>query len=243
MNLSGASNFRHLGGYEGLHGRRVRARRLFRSNHLGALTAEDRLRMQALGLGRVLDLRGISERTAAPCVLAAVTVHSLPIEPTIVQVLTELISAGRPPTRDEVVDHMCQTYRGFVRNNTHRFAELFAYLLASDEPTVFHCTAGKDRTGLAAALILRSLGVSEADALRDYLLTNQRLKMPPASRHELAPEAVSVLSRVQPEFLHAAFEAVDADYGGLEAYFREGLALGQPERERLRELYLEPGPA
>lgn len=240
MRVSGALNFRHLGGYAGQNGRSVVARRLFRSDHLGALSADDEVQITVLGLRRVLDLRGITERTAAPCVLSSVTVHSLAIEPTIVQVLSELINAGHRLTRDEVVSHMQDTYRGFVRNNTHRFAELFAHLLESDEPTVFHCTAGKDRTGLAAALILRSLGVSEADVMRDYLLTNERLKPPDASRHGLAPEVASVLSRVQPEFLQAAFEAVDADYGGLEEYFRDGLLLGGPERGRLRELYLEP---
>jgi protein-tyrosine phosphatase len=129
-----------------------------------------------------------------------------------------------------------------VRNNTHRFAQLFSHLLESDEPTVFHCTAGKDRTGFAAALILRGLGVSKEDVMRDYLLTNGRLKTPDPSRHGLSPEVYSVLWRVQPEFLDAAFEAVDEDYGGIEGYFREGLALREPQQERLRALYLEPAP-
>ena len=240
VNVSGAQNFRHLGGYRGHDGRPVLPHLLFRSDHLGALTNEDGRRLAALGLKRALDFRGVRERASAPCVLASVTVHSLPIEPTIVQVLNELITAGHRLTRGEVVAHMQNTYRGFVRHNTPRFAELFAHLLESGEPTVFHCTAGKDRTGLAAALVLRALGVGEADVMRDYLLTNERLKPLDASRHGLAPEVVSVLSRVQPEFLHAAFEAIEADYGGPEGYFREGLSLRDPERERMRELYLAP---
>ena len=243
MQVSGAPNFRHIGGYTGHAGRRVAARRIFRSDHLGGLTAEDEVRIRALGLRRVLDFRGVTEREAAPCALASLTVHSLPIEPTIVQVLTELITAGHRLTPAEVVEHMRNTYRGFVRNNTQRFAELFAHLLASNEPTVFHCTAGKDRTGLAAALILRSLDVSEADVLRDYLITNERLPPLQSSRHGLDPAVVSVLSRVQPEFLHAAFEVIAADHGGFDAYLQDGLRVGQRERERLRELYLEPGPA
>ena len=238
--ISGALNFRHLGGYAGEGGRAVVAHRLFRSDHLGALTREDMARIKALGVARVLDLRGVAERSAAPCVLDAVRVHSLSIEPTIVQVLNDLIGAGHQLTAHEVVGHMQETYRGFVRRSTQRFAQLFAHLLESDEPTVFHCTAGKDRTGFAAALILRSLGVREDDVMRDYLLTNERLTMPATSRHGLAPEVAMVLSRVQPAFLHAAFEAVDRDYGSLEAYFREGLALREPERRRLQALYLEP---
>jgi protein-tyrosine phosphatase len=239
--LSGASNFRHLGGYTGHQGRRVVAHRIFRSDHLGALTSDDVARLRELGVRHVLDLRGVSERATAPCALDDVTVHALSIEPTIVQKLSALLEAGHRLTPQEVVEHMKDTYRGFVRQNTHRFAELFGHLLEGDAPLVFHCTAGKDRTGFAAALFLASVGVGEEEVMRDYLLTNERLKPLPPSRYGLAPEVQSVLWRVQPEFLLAALEALEADYGGMEAYLREGLRLGAPERERLRELYLEPG--
>ncbi|MEO7391089.1 MAG: tyrosine-protein phosphatase, partial [Ramlibacter sp.] len=77
------------------------------------------------------------------------------------------------------------------------------------------------------------------DVMIDYLLTNERLRPPDPSRYGLAPEVHSVLWRVQPEFLDAAFEAVDADYGGLEGYFREGLGLNESARQRLRQLYLK----
>lgn len=242
MQLSSAPNFRHLGGYAGHNGRPVAARRIFRSDHLGGLTPEDEVRLRAVGLRRVVDFRGVTERAAAPCALSSLTVHSLPIEPTIVQVITERVTSGHRLSPGEVVEHMRNTYRGFVRNNTHRFAELFAHLLASGEPIVFHCTAGKDRTGLAAALVLHSLGVSEADVLRDYLLTNDRLQPLEGSRHGLDPAVASVLSRVQPEFLQAACELIATDHGDVETYLREGLGVGERERGRLRELYLEPGP-
>jgi protein-tyrosine phosphatase len=239
INFRNAPNFRDLGGYATSNGLIVRRGQLFRSDHLGALTAEEFSAALPSAALRVCDLRGVAERTAAPCALQHATVHSLPIEPTIVQKLNDLVAAGHRLSPADVVALMQETYRGFVRGNTHRFAELFSHLLESKEPTVFHCTAGKDRTGFAAALILRSLGVPAEDVMRDYLLTNQRLKPEPGSRHGLEPEVVSVLWGVQPEFLHAAFEALDADYGGLEAYFREGLGLRESQRERLRELYLE----
>ncbi len=238
MKIAGATNFRDLGHYRTQGGETVLPHRLFRADHLGALTGEDVARIRALGVRRVLDLRGVDERSAAPCALPEVAVHSLAIEPTIVQKLSDLVAAGHRLTPGEVIAHMQDTYRGFVRHNTRRFAELFVHLLERDEPTVFHCTAGKDRTGFAAALVLRSLGVAEDDVMRDYLLTNERLKPLGASRHGLAPEVQMVLWRVQPEFLQAAFEAVDSDYGGLESYLREGLRLGEAERKRLRELYL-----
>jgi protein-tyrosine phosphatase len=240
IRLGNAPNFRDLGGYAESGGLIVRRGRLFRSDHLGALTAEEFSAVLPSGRVRVCDLRGVAERTTAPCALQNVTIHSLPIEPTIVQKLSDLLDAGHKLAPEEVAALMQDTYRGFVRGNTHRFAQLFSLLLESSEPTVFHCTAGKDRTGFAAALILRSLGVSPQDVMRDYLLTNERLQPTEPSRHGLAPEVVSVLRRVRPEFLTAAFEAVDQDYGGLEAYLREGLGLLEPQRGRLRELYLEP---
>ena len=230
FNIDGASNFRVLP--------HVKPGTLYRSDHLGALNADDARQIQSLGIRRVLDLRGVDERVSAECLVPDVTVHSLAIEPTIVQVLHDLMSAGHKLTAPEVVAHMQDTYRGFVRQNSHRFAELFRHLLESNEPTVFHCTAGKDRTGFAAALILRSLGVSDEDVMRDYLLTNEVLRMPEASRFGLAQDVAAVLWRVQPEFLDAAFEAVDQDYGGLEEYFRKGLGLGEVERKRMRDLYL-----
>ena len=230
MNLSSCTNFREVGA--------LGRGRLYRSDHLGALNAADATLMSRLGIRRVIDLRGVNERSSAPCVLPAAVVHSLPIEPTIVQVLTELIDAGHRPTTAEVVSHMQNTYRGLVLHNTHRYAELFCHLLRSDEPTVFHCVAGKDRTGLASALILYSLGRSADDVMRDYLLSNERLKVPAALRYGVAPEVALVLARVQPEFLGAAFAAIDSEYGGLEGYLRDGLRLGKAERDRLRELYL-----
>ncbi|MDB5873808.1 MAG: hypothetical protein JWQ07_3250 [Ramlibacter sp.] len=229
MNLAGCSNFRTTGFLKPA---------LFRSDHLGALNEDDARQLQSLGIRRVLDFRGVNERAGAICALSGVTVHSLAIEPTIVQTLNGLLAAGHQLTSADVVAHMQDTYRGFVRHNTHRFAEFFGHLLASNEPTVFHCTAGKDRTGFAAALLLHALDASQEDVMRDYLLTNERLKPVSLTGGQLPPHVTAVLYRVQPEFLQAAFEAVDADYGGLDGYFREGLGLREAERERLRELYL-----
>jgi protein-tyrosine phosphatase len=238
LSLTGAPNFRDLGGLRTSSGEAVRRHRLLRSDHLAALTSEDAARMAALDIRRIFDLRGVAERETAVCALDGVTVHSLAIEPTIVQVLSELTEAGHTLTQADVIGHMQDTYRGFVRHNTHRFAALFGHLLESDEPLVFHCTAGKDRTGFAAAMILLALGVPHDDVMRDYLLTNERLK-PKSEWKGLAPEAASVLYRVQPEFLDAAFEAVEQAYGGVESYLREGLGLRESERARLKQLYLE----
>ena len=237
VNLSGASNFRDLRSPL-ITQPALRPRTLYRSDHLGDLDANDARQIASLGIRRVLDFRGVNERLSAECSVPGVNVISLAIEPTIVQVLAGLVEAGHDLTGEDVVTHMQDTYRGFVRNSSQRFAEFFGLLLESNEPTVFHCTAGKDRTGFAAALILHALGVNADEVMRDYLLTNDRLKPLVVANWSLPPHVVHVLHRVQPEFLQAAYDAIDADYGGIEAYLREALRLGAAQRQRLRELYL-----
>jgi protein-tyrosine phosphatase len=237
MRFASSANFRRVGVPQG---RGTPLKNLYRSDHLGALDAQDASQIVALGISRVLDFRGVEERTAAACRLPGVTVHSLPIEPTIVQKLQELLAAGEPLSAADVSVHMQDTYRGFVRHSTPRFAEFFAHLLASDEPTVFHCTAGKDRTGFAAALLLKAVGVDDDAVMRDYLLTNERVELPAVSRMGLPREAMAVLWRVQPDFLQAAFAEAQARHGSLDAYLREGLGLGDAERARLVALYRAP---
>jgi protein-tyrosine phosphatase len=238
LNLAGATNFRDLGGYAGHGGRTLRWRRLFRSDHLGALTAQDLQSLRELQVMRVCDFRGASERLSAACLIAGAQVHSLPIEPTIVQRLSSLLEAGQKPDEAEVVALMQETYRNFVRDNTPRFAALFGHLLASDAPLVFHCTAGKDRTGFAAALILHALGVPRDVILQDYLLTNEHLK-PGRASHSVPPEIAAVLFRVQEPFLAAALQAVDQDHGSLDQYLATALGVGPAQRERLAALYLQ----
>lgn len=240
LKLTGASNFRDLGGYVGTGGRAVRWRRLFRSDHLAGLTPDDARALQELGVVRAFDFRGVSERAAVPYELQGLTQHSLPIEPTVVQRMKDLLEAGQQITPAETVDLMRQTYQAFVHDNTERFATLFEHLLQNDAPLVFHCTAGKDRTGFAAALILLALGVPREVAMQDYLLTNDLYRMPVHKNSHAPQEVLNVLWRVQEPFLNAAFEAVDTGYGGVETYLVDELGIGAPERSRLEELYLAP---
>ena len=235
LSITNPSNFRDLA--ENVRSVPLRPKVLFRSDHLGALDAHDASQIQALGIRRVLDFRGVHERTSAACRVPGVEVHSLAIEPTIVQVLADLTEAGHRLGAAEVVHHMEDTYRGFVRESAGRFAGFFALLLAAAEPTVFHCTAGKDRTGVAAALVLHALGATREEILRDYLLTNERLKPPTFVWRGLEPHVARVLWGVRPEFLQAAFDAIDADWGGLDAFLERALGVGPAQRRRLRELY------
>lgn len=240
LQLSGASNFRDLGGYATDGGRTVRWRHLFRSDHLAALTQNDIVELSRHGLARVCDFRGETERAPLLCAMPGLAVHFLPIEPTVVQAISDMVAAGQQLTAADTVRMMKHTYRAFVHDNAVAYAEFFRLLLEGNSPLVFHCTAGKDRTGFAAALILLALGVPRSVVIQDYLLTNEFYRMPAHSASALPQEALQVLWRVQVEFLDAAMHAVDADYGGVQSYMESALGVGAKERERLAELYLAP---
>ncbi|MBF6631499.1 MAG: tyrosine-protein phosphatase [Comamonas sp.] len=240
--LPGTTNFRDLGGYAGHAGHSVRWRVLFRSDHLAGLSPEALQTLNSLGVRRSADFRGVQERTVDGYLWPQLAVHALTVEPTVVQKAIALVHAGGTLTAAETVGLMQDTYRSFVRENAARFAELFALLLESEEPTVFHCTAGKDRTGWAAALVLEALGVSRADIEHDYLLTNQFYQRPTAlaarAAQTVPQEILDVLWKVQPEFLSSAYDMVEREYGSIDTYLREAMQLDTPALQELRRRYL-----
>lgn len=239
--LQGAPNFRDLGGYIGHGGRPVRWRRLFRSDHLGGLTPADQARLTQLPLARAFDFRGVDERATTPYELPGVTQHSLAIEPTVVQHMNNIAAAGRTLTAPVVTELMKDLYRALINDRADRFGELFEHLIASDAPSVFHCTAGKDRTGVAAALVLLALGVPRDVVLQDYLLTNELTHpLPPPEQTSTPIEALAVLWRVQQGFLDTALRIVDADHGGIERYLAQRLRLSPAALRALAERYLQP---
>jgi protein-tyrosine phosphatase len=106
---------------------------------------------------------------------------------------------------------------------------------------VIHCTAGKDRTGFAVALILKALGAADELIVEDYMLTNRFYRRTEAGLSSDLPDEVrAVLGSVEASFLLAALDTVRSDYGDLQAYFEAGLGLGSRERAVLERRYLEP---
>jgi protein-tyrosine phosphatase len=237
--LQGASNFRDVGGYRNADGRLVRRGQVFRSDHLAGLTDEDRARLQSLGIAHSLDFRGAAECAATPYALAGVQRVALTIEPTVIARLQALVAQGVVPTTEETVDLMRETYRDFVNHNAATFGRFLKHLLEQPTPQVFHCTAGKDRTGFAAALLLSALGVDRPTIEHDYLLTNQLYKRDARLEGQGHPHVMKVLWQVQPAFLHAAFDAVDAQHGGMRDYLHGAIGLDPQELAALRAMLLE----
>jgi protein-tyrosine phosphatase len=165
--LAGAFNFRDLGGYGAIDGRTVRWGALFRSDSLGQLTLDDVDALRPLGLRTVIDLRGTGEVDAAgsfPVAKYPVTLHRLSVmdrewDPAAADVGTS--SQFLHAQYTTMLEETGSRYADGIR----RLARLGAL------PAVFHCAAGKDRTGLLAMLVLGALGVSDSDIVDDYALT------------------------------------------------------------------------
>ncbi len=241
--LAGTTNFRDLGGYQGLDGGKVRWRTLFRSDHLAHLTAESQhTLLQQLGVARSADFRGQREQTVDNYRIDGLQHHSLAIEPTVVQRAFTLLQQGENLSAAHTVELMQDTYRSFIHDNADQFARFFQMLLASDAPLVFHCTAGKDRTGWAATLLLMTLGVPRDVVVNDYLLTNQYYHRPAEARaaaSHIPEEVLNVLWKVQEPFLTAALDPVLQQYGTVPAYVSQVLGVDAKAQARLAQMYLE----
>ena len=173
LDMDGPSNFRDLGGYPTVDGATTRWGQVFRSDRLDGLTGDDHRRFERLGVTAVFDLRSAHEVANAPDRLPSSIRHvHLPMSSDTNQQRTifERISVGELTKYDE--NDMADGYLRMLDAFGDHFAEVVE-AVASGEPVVFHCTAGKDRTGLAAMVLLGLAGVADPHVLDDYELTNR----------------------------------------------------------------------
>ncbi|KIR60962.1 MULTISPECIES: tyrosine-protein phosphatase [Micromonospora] len=258
--LVGAPNARDLGGMVGLDGRRVRAGRLVRTPALGRLTDEDLPVLGKIAPACVVDLRDDSEIAAAPpnrlpgeprVVRLPVYDPAHPVFTAVSEVLlghdlraeTALALQGSPAA-------MAEIYRWFVTGEAARAGFGGAARLAADAgnlPLLFHCSAGKDRTGWLSVVLLTALGVDEAAIRADYLRTNAQteslkevvLAAMRARQPDLAEAAIRPLMEVREEYLDAAYAEVRRVHGSFDAYLRDGLGLTRAHLAALRDNLLD----
>lgn len=233
MRLHGAPNFRDFGGCRTADGRRVRRAQLFRSEALSELNARDHVQLAALGIRLVCDLRSAPERLHRPTRWPAASPDILLMEidadlRTGDAGLLDILRAD--PTAHGAGRMMMQVYQMIPVALHGQLHGLFGRLANGDgAPLLMHCTAGKDRTGVLAAIILLALGVAREDVVADYLLTEQlrdqlrfEAKVADVMAHMLgaAPqaEAVTALAAVKVCYLDAAFQRIEEQHGSLERY-------------------------
>jgi protein-tyrosine phosphatase len=253
VKLEGQNNFRDLGGYRTSDGRTVKWGLIYRAGQLNRLTDADLSTLGSLKIRTVVDLRGPAEiergkdrvPEGARDVSFPIDVNSLPKkeEPAPAK-------AGAPP------DMMLQATQSIMLNKTDVYGSLVRELASpQNRPLVFHCTAGKDRTGIGAAIILTMLGVPWETVREDYLLSNvyrkeenekelKNIRDGLAKKNGIPPEKVDMspyepMYYIKAEYIDAARQEVIAKYGSLENYFRKGLGISDEVIQRLRSELLE----
>jgi protein-tyrosine phosphatase len=263
IRLPGTSNLRDLGGYPGADGRSVRWGRLYRSGAMPRLERADWHWMHERQIAVVCDLRSAAERELAP------TRWQGPKHTRHVQADYDaaLIYGRRftPPRPGAAVNDLHQSlYALFVDILAPTFREIIAALLDEQAPIIFHCSAGQDRTGLTAGLLLSLLGVDRDIIYADYLLSTQcRQFENELDRTGVAEFAeTNIVARfftdairenginsVRPPrlvdgsgnaLLKLAFDEIEGRFGSVGEYARQRLDLEPKDIERFRELYLEP---
>lgn len=225
--LDSLPNFRDLGGIP-VAGGKVRPGRFYRSQRLSAVAAQDLDWLDRAGVAAVVDFRGTTEAAAAPNRLSPAfpgRFVALPVEPSAAPLLDRAEAEGRA-SAEATRAVMAQVYTGYIDTHADRFAAFLRLLAETGDAgaVVFHCSAGKDRTGFAAALLLSVLGADQEDIARDYLRSNADW-IPPHDLAEVVPHRLPLLG-VDLPYLRAAFDALDRVHGGAEAFAVS--ALGGP---------------
>jgi protein-tyrosine phosphatase len=262
--FEGIPNIRDLGGLWTVDGRRTKQGLLLRSGQLFFSTEGDLARLCELGIAEVIDLRSGLERAEKPDleIPGARNLH-LPIMEDISAGVTRdaesdegafaMLAQGGDDAPVLAAAYMQKTYRSFVESpfsvsQYARFAGEAVSCAERGRAILWHCTAGKDRAGFAAAIMLEALGVTRADIVEDYLLTNERLaavvgqlieqfegQLPTDAAHEAARR----LFLADESYLQAAYGAAEDLYGGFDAFLEQGLGLDAGVRAHMQELFLE----
>ena len=253
--LAGAGNFRDFGGYDVEGGGRVKRGMLYRANRLSQLTADDIARLEQTGIATIFDLRSPREREADPTAWQAshLAFHSWP--PGHKRRLVDM-ALEYPRSAEGARQLMLDFYAELPRTLGHAFGGILREIAGGAVPCVMHCSAGKDRTGMAAALVLSAVCVARDDVLADYAMTDRIVadeddmarslftgrdgggRAQGAMREAFPPEAIAVMRSARPEFLESAFAGIDSEYGSLARYY-DSIGVDDAMRARLVGLLVE----
>lgn len=242
--LEGGRNFRDLGGYATRDGRRVRWGRLYRSGSMAALTEAAYARLAELGVRVICDLRTTSEREIQPVDwrrVPGLSYWARDYELSFGDLRALL--ASELPAADQARAAMVTAYRELPFEQAPAYGELFRRLAGGETPLVFNCSAGKDRTGIAAALVLSALGVPEETIVEDYLLTNLAFDRTTSATYarmtHIAPEVRDAILGVEQTYIRAAFAAIEEAHGSMEGYLEARLGVTEDALGRLQAQLLE----
>lgn len=251
--MSGAPNFRDVGGYQTVDGKHVKKGVLYRSNDLADLTDADLRTFAGLGIVTVYDLRHDYERDRNPSRLPEDDALQV-IETSVYYApLDRRVSRERILSGDVEEGHfakvMIEANEAFALDYNEQWSNLLRGLTVPDSrPALIHCADGKDRTGFAVAVILEAVGVPRETVYEDYLLSKELLEHRTeyysflawvGSFFRVSKSEVRPLLEVRREYLEAAYAAIEQRYGSFDNYLREALAIDDELRAELRAALVE----
>lgn len=252
ISIEGSLNLRDFGGYRNRAGQQVKTGKLFRCGNMAEIPEHAWDDFAALDIGVICDLRSHEEVENAPTPAAgpfACRVH-IPIWPGSSNQFQQSVQGTRRPERDDFINFMTAITREIARDHVEAYKQLMRELVATDRGFLLHCSAGKDRTGIGAALILTLLEVDRETIVHDYLVSNEaedlflrmKARMEENIResglgHEVDEEIVRILSGVRAEYLQGAFEEIDEHYGGIHGYM-EAIGISSADEKHLKERLL-----
>jgi protein-tyrosine phosphatase len=248
--LQGGRNFRDLGGYRTADGRMVKWNVLYRSGSMHGLTLADYTALERRGIRVVCDLRDNAERAAEPVDWPRAHAPRVLSEDYTLDMAMAMPADLAHASPEQARASMAASYPRMLGQFNGQFRRMFAELLAHHVPLAFNCSAGKDRTGIAAALILTALDVPRETVIEDYLLTNRTLdaaKLMSASSKATAnaawtkfpPEVLKAMMAADRSYIEAAFRVIDQHPGGAQGYLKDELGLSRGDLVRLRGLYTQ----
>lgn len=244
-------NFRSLGGIKTKYG--TVKPKLFRGGPTARISeVETTIFHETLNITQVLDLRSLEERTSEPNTLISnVENITLQLMPEITQNSADPADIMQKLVAHDYTGFMIPMYESFITSEFSRKAhKRFLELIASNEgATYFHCTAGKDRTGYSAALLLKILGADNETIMDEYLLTNKQKKehmdelvertRKRSGNIDLDDDAIMALVGVHEGYLNASFDTINTVYGSFELYLKDGLQVEDELIASLRSSLLE----
>ncbi len=237
----GACNVRDLGGLPTTDGRITRRGVVYRSDTLAFLSDADLVRLEALAVRAVVDLRTEEEQLRAPDRMpttADITVHHAGFMPNGNAKMLVAINEGRMTAEQAHAAMLCQ-YRSLALDHLDRYREYLAVLLAERTPLIFHCASGKDRTGVAAAITLLAVGVPYAVVIEDYVVSNYQRRKVDLFGSRAPAATVDKVMAADASYIEAAIAAMSERFGSIDGYLTDGVGLNVKARATLRRLMVE----